>query len=334
MHMQKIRLGIIGCGGIMNAHVNGWAKFDDIEVVCVADPVRERAEAMAKKMGAKGVYADHNALFDAEKKLDALFIAVPPAEHKGIEEIAIERKWNFKVEKPMTLDGKQAAAIAAGAEKAGIITAVGFQDRYMEISDRIKEALGSIDVGIVHGTWAGGIPRVYWWIKYPTCGGQLTEQNIHLVDMLRFFFGEIKEVYAKEVKVDGLVNADADCPGYENQDASVAMFTMESGVVATMMSACYLIGGSVNPVNGLTIIGRQCTIEYNLRRQARFITQDSDLCYMHNNDQMADSDRAFFDAVKKGDPSGIRSTYGDALRSLQACLAANESMASGKPVIL
>ena len=332
--MQKIRLGIVGCGGIMNAHVAGWKGFGDVEVIAVADPIQERREAMAKKFGAKGVYADHYALFEGEKSLDALFIAVPPAEHKGIEEAAIERKWHFKVEKPMTLDGKQAAAIAEGAKKAGIITAVGFQDRYMEISDRIKEALCDTDVGVVHGTWAGGIPRVEWWIRYPTCGGQLTEQNIHLVDMVRFFFGEIKEVYAKEVKVEGLVNAAEDCPGYDNQDASVAMFTMESGVVATMMSACYLIGGSVNPVNGLTIIGRQRTIEYNLRKQVRFITQDSDLCYFHKNDQMADADRAFFDAVKNGDPSGIRSTYGDALLTLNACLAANESMATGLPVKL
>ena len=332
--MQKIRLGIIGCGGIMNAHVNEWKGFDDIEVAAVADPILERREAMAKKFGARGIYADHRALFDGEKSLDALFIGVPPAEHKGIEEAAIERKWHFKVEKPMTLDGKQAAAIAEGAAKAGIITAVGFQDRYMEICDRIKEALCEVDVGIVHGTWAGGIPRVQWWIRYPTCGGQLTEQNIHLVDMLRYFLGEIDEVYAREVKVDGLVNADVDCPGYDNQDASVAMFTMKSGIVATMMSACYLIGGSVNPVNGLTMIGRQCTIEYNLRKHVRFVTRGSDLCYLHSNNQMADSDRAFFDAIKKGDPSGIRSTYGDALLSLNACLAANESMATGKPVKL
>lgn len=332
--MQKIRLGIIGCGGIMNAHVNGWTGFDDVEVVAVADPVQDRREAMAKKMGAQNLYADHKSLFEGEKDLDALFIAVPPAEHKGIEEVAIDRKWHFKVEKPMTLDGKQAAAIAEGVKKAGIVTAVGFQDRYMEISDRMKEEIAKMDIGIVHGTWAGGIPRVPWWIKYPTCGGQLTEQNIHLVDMLRYFFGEIKEVYAKEVKVPGLVTASEDCPGYENQDASVAMFTMESGVVATMMSACYLLDGSVNPVNGLTIMGRQCTIEYNLRKQVRFITRESDLCYFHKNNQMSDADRSFFDAVKKGDASGVRSTYIDSLLTLNACLAANESMASGKPVVI
>ncbi len=333
--MQKIRLGIIGCGGIMNAHVRGWEKgFEDIEVVAVADLDQSRREAMAKKLGAKNIYADQYALFEGEKDLDALFIAVPPAAHKDIEETAVARKWHFKVEKPMTLDLNQAVSIADSIEKAGIVTAVGFQDRYMEISDRIKEEVAKMDIGIVHGTWAGGIQRVPWWIKYPTCGGQLTEQNIHLVDMLRFFFGEIKEVYAKEVKVSGLVTADKDCPGYENQDASVAMFTMQNGIVATMMSACYLLDGAVNPVNGLTIMGRQCTIEYTLRKQVRFITRDADLCYMHLNQQMADADRSFFDAVKKGDASGVRSTYNDSLLTLKACLAANDSMASGKTVTL
>ena len=330
--MNKVRIGIIGCGGMNSGHAERLAKMEDIEVVAVADPIEARRDKMKAKLSAKNAYVDHNALYEGEKELDAVLIAVPPAEHKGIEEEAIARKWNFKVEKPMTLDPEQAKRIAKGVSDAGIVTAVGFQDRYLDTSDRIRDALTDLDVGVAYGTWAGGIPGVEWWQKFSTCGGQLTEQNIHLVDLMRYFFGEVKEVYGREMR--GVVVPERDSPGYDNQDASVATFTMESGVIVTMFSACYLTGGSVSPLNGITILGRQMSIEYSLRKYVRFVNAEKSAKYPVRNDQLFDSNRAFFDAVKKGDPKGVRSPYGDALKSLQACFAANESMRTNLPVTL
>ncbi len=330
--LDKVRIGIVGCGGMNNGHADRLLRMEDVEVVAVADPVLERREAMAKKMSAKRLYVDHRALFEGERDLDALFIAVPPAEHKGIEEEAVARKWAIKVEKPMTLDPVQARNIAAAIDKAGIVSAVGFQDRFLQTSDRIKDALPGLDVGVVYGTWAGGIPGVAWWRTYDTCGGQLTEQNIHLVDLLRYFFGEVQEVYAREFH--GIVVPERDCPGYDNQDASVAVFTMKSGLVATLFSACYLIGGAVSPINGLTILGKQQSIEYSLRKHVRFITGEKEILYPNKNDPLFDSNRAFIEAVKRADPTRVRSPYRDALKTLEACFAANESMRTNRPVVL
>ncbi len=330
--MSKLRIGMIGCGGMNNGHADRIVKMEDIEVVAVADPIQDRREKMAKKLSAKNLYSDHSALYEGEKELDAVLIAVPPLEHKGIEEEAIARKWNFKVEKPMTLDAQQAQKIAKDSVAAGIVTAVGFQDRYLDTSDRIMEALPGLDVGLAYGTWAGGIPGVSWWQKFETCGGQLTEQNIHLVDLMRYFFGEVKEVYGREFR--GIVVPERDSPGYDNQDASVATFTMQSGTIVTMFSACYLTAGGVAPVNGITILGRQMSIEYKLRQQVRFITREKESLYPNRNDQLFDANRAFFDAVKKGDPKMVRSPYVDSLKTLEACFAANESMRTNKPVVL
>ena len=54
--MEKVRFGLIGCGGRMNCHLQGLEALDNIEVVAVADPIPERAEAAAKRMGAKRIY--------------------------------------------------------------------------------------------------------------------------------------------------------------------------------------------------------------------------------------------------------------------------------------
>ena len=54
--MDKVRLGLIGCGGIMSGfHAKHLVEFDDIEVVAVADPIEERRNAMAKLFGAKRI---------------------------------------------------------------------------------------------------------------------------------------------------------------------------------------------------------------------------------------------------------------------------------------
>ena len=328
---SKLQIGLIGCGGMMGNHARGFERMDDIRVVAVADPIEERRIAMAARFGAKGVYADPRALYDAEKNLDAVIIAVPPAEHKGIEEEAIARKLHFKVEKPMTLDPAQARQIAAAVAKAGLVTAVGFQDRYMEITDRMKDELADTDIGLIHATWAGGIPGVAWWRKKATGGGQLLEQNIHLVDMVRFLFGDFKSVYA--IKTTGIVK-DADCLGYDVEDSSTAVFRMESGAAATFFSACYLISGGITVDNGIIALGRQKSFAYSLRKSLRVVTRESDLCYNHLNDQIFDSDASFFNAVRKADPTAVRSSYSDALKSLEACFAANKSMETGEVVQL
>jgi predicted dehydrogenase len=300
----------------------------------VADPIEERREAMAarfEKPGSIRKYYDHTNFFEGENKLDAVYVAVPPAEHDNIELECVARKWPFKVEKPMTLDPKLAKKVADGVAKAGLVTAVGFQDRYMNITDIMKNEIAKTDIAVIHATWAGGIPGVAWWRTRANGGGQLVEQNIHMVDLIRYLFGDYESVYA--AKTTGIVK-DGDCPGYDVEDSSTAVFKMKSGAVATFFTLCYLIEGGVSDENGMTAFGRQRSIYYSLRDNVRIMTEGETHCYKHTNDQAFDANTAFFDAVRKADPKAVRSPYGDALKSLNACFAAVESMDTGKVVKL
>jgi len=268
--MEKLKIGLIGCGGMMNHHVTGILTFDDVEIVAVADPLKERTDAMMERTGATRAYANHKEFFAGEDKLDAVYIAVEPTAHDGIEETCIERGIPFLVEKPMTLDMNQAKAIAEAVTAKNLVTCVGFQDRYLDIVERTKKELEDMQVGMVYGSWLGGVPQVWWWMKKDTCGGQLLEQNIHLVDLLRYFFGEAKSVYAQFNR--GLISTKEfpdKLPTYETDDYSTAMITFESGLIANLMSGCFITREG-NPIrNGLTIIGRDKSVEYELRRNVR-----------------------------------------------------------------
>ena len=91
--MEKIRVGLIGCGGRAGNHMTALLQMEDVQVVAVADPVEERRLAAAKRFGCSRIYKDHNELYANESKetVDALLIAVEPTAHVGIEEGAIEK---------------------------------------------------------------------------------------------------------------------------------------------------------------------------------------------------------------------------------------------------
>ncbi len=330
--MKKIRLGLIGCGGRAGSHMNSFLQMDDVEVLAVADPIEERRNAAAKKFGCSRIYKNHTELYEKESAdtLDAVIIAVEPTAHTDIEEKAIEKGLHFIIEKPMTLDIGQAEKIAAGVKERKLITSVGFQDRYLDLMEIIKDELPKHKKGgLVYGAWVGGIPGVWWWQKKSTCGGQLVEQNIHLLDGLRWLYGEALSVYATSSA--GIVKPGVDASAeYDTDDHSTAVIRFRDNVTATLVSGCYT--KTVRPRCGLYIALDDMVLDYRLRNNLIITTAEGSRDIPRGVDQTYLLDRAFIDAVKTGDTSLIRSDYEDALKTLKLGFAANRSMETGEVI--
>ena len=331
--MKKIRVGIIGCGGRCQSHIHSLLQMDDVEIVAIAEPIEERRLAGSQKTGAKRLYKDHNELFAHENHdtLDVLYICVEPTAHTKIEETAVEMGIPFLVEKPMNMDVAKAEALSKKIEEKGLLTAVGFQDRYLDLMEMVKEELPRHKAGgLVYGAWIGGIPGVWWWQKKSTCGGQLVEQNIHLADGLRWLYGEPLSLYATASR--GIVEPGVDgvSPEYDTDDHSTVVIRFPHNVTATLVSACY--STTVRPACGFHITLPDMVIDYHLRNNVTFFTENETRDVKRCNDQTYDLDRAFITAIETGDASLIRSPYADALKSLKMCFAANESMETGKVI--
>lgn len=330
--MEKIRLGLIGCGGRQKAHMKGIEAFPNAEVVCVADPIEERRNEAALRFGCSRVYRNHTELLDNEslQTVDALIIAVEPTAHVDLETRVVKMGIPFLVEKPMTLDLDEARFIAKEVERTGLITSVGFQDRYLDLMEIVRDELPKHRTGgLVYGAWVGGIPGVWWWQKKSTCGGQLVEQNIHLVDGLRFLYGEPLSVYA--TASTGIVKAGETASAeYDTDDHSTAVFRFKNNVTATLVSGCYSRG--VRPRCGLYITLDDMVLDYRLRNNLIITTAEGTKDIPRQVDQTVILDHAFFNAVMTGDKSLIRSDYPDALKSLEMAFAANRSMESGQVI--
>lgn len=331
--MEKVRLGLIGCGGRSKAHINGMKQLDYVEFVSVADPIEENAKEKAEMTGATKIYKDHRELLDHAKEdgINALVICVDPTAHaEDMELRAIEMGLPFLVEKPMTNDLDLAERISAKVEEKGLITAVGFQDRYLELIDLIKEELPKHKQGgLVFGSWVGGIPNRWWWMKKSDCGGQLVEQNIHLLDGLRYLYGEPLSVYATSSRGMIMAGENGVSPDYDTDDHSTVVLRFPGNVTATLVSGCY---AGVRPPCGYLITLNDMVIDYRLRNNVTFISAEGPRDIKRTKEQTDLLDKDFADAVLSGDGSKIRSPYKEALISLKLGYKCNEAMESGQVI--
>jgi len=319
---MSLKVGFIGCGGIGGHHMRLLAKMDDVQMVAFSDTDEERAKNAAKNYGGEA-FKDYKAMLK-KVELDAVFVCTPPFAHGPQEKAVIEAGLPFFVEKPVALSLKVTAPIIEGVHKKNLITAVGYQDRYLDIIDQLKSFLQGRKVGMIMGYWMGGMPGVYWWRQKKLSGGQAVEQTTHIFDASRNLFGEVVKVYASAQT--GLMK---EVPNYDIEDATAVNVEFESGLMGVIFSACFL---STNGRCGMDGWGRDFAFEYKERGSLKLFEPGRIVETQVKNDYAFLCDRTFIEAVATGDRSKIRSDYLDAVRSLSISLAANKSVATGKPV--
>lgn len=320
-----MKLGFIGAGGNNSGHMNRTSALPGVDIAAVCDVVEGKAREAAARHEAKA-YTNYHTMY-AEEELDAVYIAIPPFAHDEQELEAVERGIPFFVEKPMTLSMDLARRVSRGVQEKNLVSAVGFQDRYLDIADKMKELLVGEPVGVIIGYWMGGMPGVMWWRQKAQSGGQAVEQTIHTFDQARNLFGEVESVYALGRK--GILT---DIDNYDLEDASAVSLRFRSGVIGTIYSGCYQkVGHRV----GLDILGQNLRLEYVGRKTLTIHRAGAEPERIENaNNASLDCDRAFLDAVARQDPTAVRSPYPDAAKTLEIVLAANESMETGRPVAL
>ncbi len=104
--MDKVRIGIIGCGGIANnKHMPSLAKLPQVEMVAFCDIVEERAQKAAKDFGTPDAkwYVDYKELL-ARKDIDVVHVLPPNKQHSFITVDALESGKHVMCEKPMAIN--------------------------------------------------------------------------------------------------------------------------------------------------------------------------------------------------------------------------------------
>ncbi len=174
-------------------HARHLAQLRDVRVVAVTDPNTAAARSFAETTGAAGV-SDVEGLIKASP--DAVYVCVPPHAHGAIEERLLDAGIAVFIEKPLALDLPTAEHIAAAAREAGVVTAVGHHWRYSPAVDLVRDLLAGRPVRLVVGSWIDRVPPVPWWSTRALSGGQIVEQAVHVLDLIRLLCGDVVEVDA------------------------------------------------------------------------------------------------------------------------------------------
>ena len=317
---MPVKVGFIGTGGISRAHRRHLKNIDDVEVVAMCDLEEDRVKEAAEEWNA-ATYTDYKAMINNEE-MDALYVCIPPFAHEDQEVLAAEKGIALFVEKPVSVTMEKAREVDAAIKENNVISCVGFQGRYLDIIAQTKKLLATRPVGMAMGYWMGGMPGVPWWRRKEMSGGQQVEQTIHVTDMARYLFGDVKTVYA-----GGRTGLMTDVPDYNIEDSSAATLIFENGIVATIFSACFLTGGRRK--GGIDIFTKDMTIEYRERKSITIIQDDNQEFVEVQNDFWQEMDNAFIDAVRKGDGSDLKTNYADATKTQEVVMAVNKSLETG-----
>jgi len=211
---EKIKLAIIGCGLMSYNHLNGYREIkekdpDLFEIVAVCDMDGEKAKNLAKKAGEfqsdPTVYTDLKDMIKSED-IGAVDIITTHSNHHVSTITCLEAGINVMVEKPFALTMKTGRMMLDVADKSDRILAsaeparrdVGTRtiewamnsarligDLRMFFTQRIRYSLA-----VVVGTpWRH--QRVYGG------GGWILDGEVHYMDVLRSFFGDVEKVYAE-----------------------------------------------------------------------------------------------------------------------------------------
>ena len=131
--MSQLKIGLVGCGGISEAHVRGLqrlrdASIDTVEVVATCDIVEEaavkRAEQISKFQGSKPkVYTDLDRML-AQEDVDAVDICTDHSTHHSVALRCMEEGKHVLVEKPIGVTIRAGKLMVDEAEKRNLILAV------------------------------------------------------------------------------------------------------------------------------------------------------------------------------------------------------------------
>lgn len=236
-----LRIGIIGTGGIADAHLEGYLEFpDDCVIVALADIVPGKAaqKAQAFSLTDAATY-DEPAELIAAGGLDLVSIATPPSSHAALTIAALNAGINVIVEKPMAPSLEECDAMLAAQRESGKFLSVVAQNRFRDDMATLKEALdsgliGSVSHVRIDSAWWRGLPYydLWWRGTWESEGGGCTLNHaIHHLDLTLWLMGRPSQAVAM------LANAQHD--NAEVEDLSVAVLRYGRGLAQLTSSVVH-----------------------------------------------------------------------------------------------
>ena len=190
-----IRVGVVGMGKMGILHSAIFNSLEGSRVAAFAEPERV-VSGLLRDLSSAPVYKDYR---DMLGDVDAVCITTPAGTHAEIATACAEAGLDFFVEKPLGASWPECKALADIVEERGVLSMVGYHLRRSPTFLEAKRLLDSGAVGDITGVRAS----VYqtqnlrkpsgWRFQKKSGGGVISDLGSHLVDLLVWFFGGVRE---------------------------------------------------------------------------------------------------------------------------------------------
>ncbi len=298
--MEKLKIGVIGCGGIANAkHLPSLSKLPELcEIVAFCDLIPQRAQEAAEKYGAPDAktYTDYRELL-ADPKIDVVHVLTPNAAHCQITIDAFEAGKHVMCEKPMAPTAADAQRMIDAARRAGKKFTIGYQNRFREDAQTLYKAcrqgaLGHVYFAKAHATRRKAVPT--WGVftnKELQGGGCLIDIGTHALDLTLWCMDNYEpesvsgSVYYELGKnPEGNKFGDWDPETFDVEDSAFGYIKMKDGATIFLESswalnttdfkeaACTLCGTQGGAE--LLVDGAQRTVKFNTAKYGQLMDEE------------------------------------------------------------
>lgn len=255
--MSKIKMAILGCGGMSGEHAKRYKSNSAVEIVALCDVSPEVVEGYIERNLADyaprpQVFTDAAQMY-AEAKPDAVTIVTPHTMHFDHGMQALQAGCHVFMEKPMVTASSQAHQLAKAAQEAGKIVVIGYNTpchpNFSFLRDLIREKkLGRLETVTAWQSQDWKRLATGTWRQNPALsgGGQMYDSGAHIFNSLVWLLeGRVRDVLAftdnlgTPVDINGTVNirfedgvlAVVTIAGNCPKDGAAMCLTFEDGLV-------------------------------------------------------------------------------------------------------
>lgn len=261
MDKKRLKVGIIGCGGIANGkHMPSIKAVNMADMVAFCDLIEERAVKAAKEYGVPGakVYTDYKELL-ADPEIDVVHVCTPNRSHADISIDAMHAGKHVMCEKPMAKSAADARRMVAAAKETGKKLTIGYQHRHKAEAQYVKKVIERGDLGDMYYAEAFAVRRrgtPNWGVflnEYEQGGGPLIDIGTHALDLTLFLMNNYDVDYVcgtsfeklghtLDAKHQGQVNYRGEFDTWNNEtydveDSAVGFIKMKNGATIVLRAA-------------------------------------------------------------------------------------------------
>ncbi len=238
--MQKIRVGVIGCGSIAkHRHLPEYNQNKHVEIVAVCDIVEERVNEFADQYKAKA-YTNYEELL-TNLDIDAVSVCTPNYLHAPISIAALNAGKHVLCEKPMATSREEAENMIEASQKNNKKLMIAHNQRFVPSHQKARQLIANGEVGKIysfrsafgHGgpeRWSADGEDSWFFKKAEAFIGAMGDLGVHKTDLLRFLFDEEFVEVGAFVETSAKENADVD-------DTAVCLLKTESGIIGTLAAS-------------------------------------------------------------------------------------------------